>query len=211
MMYLFHGSDVEKVRRQAFAFVAAARAKQPELAYIRLAREELSPAALEEVASAGGLFVTRLLVLIDDPFSGEESVLEEKIEMLAASDNAIIILAPKLAAAQAKKITAKAAKVYEFNKAAAKEERGFNANLVNALAARDSKKLWLEVVRALRAGDPAEQIHGLLHWKARDLLEKRPSPAARELSLDLISLLMDSRRASLDLSEFLERWALAAH
>jgi len=230
MIYLFYGSDVEKTRRKAFEWVAAAKKKEPNLAYARLAREEMSEAALEDAALSGGLFVKRLLVLLDDPFQPSKKTeedgegaeekneatnfVEEKIEMLAKSDNAIIILAPKLPAAKAKKFAAIAAKSYEFNSPPSREAaRGFNSSLVNALAARDSKKLWLEVVRALRAGDPPEQIHGLLHWKARDLLEKGSRAwtpaAARALSLDLISLLMSSRRTGTDLSSSLERFALA--
>lgn len=227
MIYLFYGSDSERVRRQAFAFVEAARTKQPEAAYLRLAREELTPSTLEEIVSAGGLFVSRLLVLLDDPFpaaraSAEEeddslensALSDEDIDSLAASDNAIVILAPKLAAPKAKKLVAKATKEYKYDKAASREAaRGFNSGLVNALAARDGAKLWLEVARSLAAGDAPEQLHGLLHWKARDLLEKggrawKPEEA-RALSLGLISLLMDSRRKGLDLSEPLERFALS--
>src|ERR1035437_2442403 len=98
MIYLFYGSDVEKTRAKAFEWVAKARAKEPNLAYVRLAREELTDAALEDSALSGGLFVQRLLILIDDPFpvarakseddeSGEEIAgiaLEEHLDNLAA-------------------------------------------------------------------------------------------------------------------------------
>ncbi len=221
MIYLFHGSDVEKARAKAFEWVAKARAKEPNLAYARLAREELTPAALEDAALSGGLFVKRLLILIDDPLpagrqgsqseegeTGEENaenVLEEHLDPLAASDNAIIILAPRLAAAKAKKLAAKAVKTYEFAAPArhtGPSVSGFNANLVNALAARSREKLWLEVNRALRQGDAPEMLHGLLHWKARTMRD-------RQLSLDLISLLQSSRRSGLDLPLSLERFALS--
>lgn len=229
MIYLFHGSDVEKVRSKAFEWVAKARAKEPNLAYVRLAREELTPAALEDAALSGGLFVKRLLILIDDPFpsaraieeeesEGKEesagSVFEEHIDALAASDNAIIILAPKLATAKAKKLAAKAKMTYTYDTTATREDaRGFNANLVNALAARRREKLWLEINRALYAGDAPEMLHGLLHWKARDLMEKGSrawtSQESRQLSLSLIELLQNSRRGNLDLSLSLERFALS--
>lgn len=205
MIYLFHGSDVEKTRNKAFEWVAKARAKEPNLAYVRLASEELSSAALEDAALSGGLFVKRLLILIDDPFQ-EESVadlLEEHIDALTASDNAIIILAPKLAAAKAKKIIAKAKVEYKYDAPAALEDkRGFNSNLVNALGSRSREKLWLEINKALRAGDAPEMLHGLLHWKARDMRD-------RKLSLDLISLLQTSRRGGLDLNLALEKFALS--
>ena len=238
MIYLFRGSDVEKARTKAFEWVAKARAKEPSLAYARLAREELTPAALEDAALSSGLFVKRLLILIDDPFpyarateEDEEevsaSILEEHIGALAASDNAIVILAPKLPAAKAKKLAAKAKVEYVYDKPTARDERGFNGNLVNALAARSREKLWLEINRALRAGDAPEMLHGLLHWKARDLMEKAKAAEggspdvltsrgvrtwarkeARALSLALIALLQESRRGGLDLALSLERFAL---
>lgn len=225
MIYLFRGSDVEKARTKAFEWVAKARAKEPSLAYVRLTREELTPAALEDAALSSGLFVKRLLILVDDPFpsargadeeEGEEvsaSILEDHIEALAASDNAIVILAPKLPAAKAKKLAAKAKVEYAYDKPTAREERGFNGNLVNALAARQREKLWLEINRALRAGDAPEMLHGLLHWKARDLMEKGARAwapkEARALSLALINLLQESRRGGLDLGLSLERFALS--
>lgn len=228
MIYLFHGSDSEKVRAKAFEWVAKARAKEPNLAYVRLAREELTDAALEDAALSGGLFVQRLLILIDDPFpvarakseddeSGEEIVgtaLEEHLDNLAASDNAIIILAPKLAAAKAKKFIAKAKVEYKYDKPAAVEDkRGFNTNLVNALAARSREKLWLEINRALYVGDAPEMLHGLLHWKARDLMEKGGrawSPKeSRDLSLSLIELLQNSRRGGMGLDLALEKFAFS--
>ncbi len=228
MIYLFYGTDVEKTRAKAFEWVAKARTKEPNLAYARLAREELSDAALEDAALSGGLFVARLLVLIDDPFpaaraandeeesgeTGTASVLEEHLDALAASDNAIVILAPKLPAAKAKKIAAKAKMEYKYDKPASREvERGFNSNLVNALSARSRDKLWLEINRALSAGDAPEMLHGLLHWKARDLMEKGgrawEPQEARSLSLALIELLQNSRRGGLDLGLSLERFALS--
>ena len=205
MIYLFHGSDVEKTRTKAFEWVAKARAKEPNLAYVRLAREELSSATLEDAALSGGLFVKRLLILIDDPFQEGDSpeLLEEHIDSLADSDNAIVILAPKLAATKAKKIIAKTKVEYKYDAPTTLEDkRGFNANLVNALGSRSREKLWLEINRALRAGDAPEMLHGLLHWKARDLRD-------RKLSMDLINLLQSSRRRGMDLSLSLEHFALS--
>ena len=241
MIYLFHGNDVQKVRTKAFEWIGKARAKEPNLAYVRLAREDLTEAALLEAASVGGLLISRLLVLVDDPFpathidrddsdvsedvvrptpnvgrttSNTSNLVEEHLDVLATSDNAIVILAPKLLAAKAKKLAAKAKIEYICDLPARTEAtRGFNNALVHALATRAPERLWLEMVRALRQGDSPEMLHGLLHWKARDLMEKGShtwSPSdARELSLDLIELLMDSRRKGCDLAFSLERFALS--
>lgn len=227
MIYLFYGSDVDKARTKAFAWVAAARVKEPNLAYVRLAKEELSDAALEEAGTSHSLFAKRTLTLIDDPFAkaraseegeGDEekestSVLEDYLDRLAASENVIVILAPKLLAAKAKKIAAKAKLEYRFDLPPTREfKRGFNSGLVDALAAKNREKLWLELTRAMRQGDAPEMLHALLHWKARDIMEKgsrmwTPSEA-RKLSIDLITLLQESRRKGVELGERLERFVL---
>lgn len=216
MIYLFHGSDVEKTRTKAFEWVAKAREKEPNLAYVRLASEELTSAALEDAALSGGLFVKRLLILIDDPFQDEiyGDLLEEHLSALADSDNAIIILTPKLTAVKVKKISSKAKMVYTYDKPPALEDkRGFNRNLVDALGARSREKLWLEINRALRDGDATEMLHGLLHWKARDMMSNGSRvwtpQESRALSLSLISLLQSSRRGGMDLSLSLEKFALS--
>lgn len=225
MIYLFYGSDVGKVRDKAFAWIAGARTKEPNVAYVRLAHEEITPAALEEATLSGGLFVKRLLILLDDPFqkgrstedgegTTEDTLLEEHIDALAASNNVFVILAPELGAAKAKKIAAKAVKTYTLDAPPHQEEtRGFNANLVNALQTRSREKLWLELERALRKGDAPELLHGLLHWKARNLIEKESRAwtpeESRALSLSLIEVLQESRRKGIDLSESLERFALS--
>ncbi|MFI5260274.1 MAG: hypothetical protein ACHQU0_00535 [Candidatus Paceibacteria bacterium] len=229
MIYLFYGSDEAKVRTKAFAWVAAARAKEPNLAYVRLAREELTSATLEDATLSGGLFVSRLLILIDDPFPAARAVnddeeegdaenpasaFEEYIDALAASDNAIVILAPKLGAVKAKKLLPKVKVEYKFDAPVTREVvRGFNSNLVDALGSRSREKLWLEVNRALALGDAPEMLHGLLHWKARDIMEKGSRAwkplEARRLSLTLIELLQASRRGGLDLDLALEKFALS--
>lgn len=226
MIYLFYGNDVEKVRSKAFEWVKKAREKEPQLVYARLAREELTTASLEDITFSGGLFVKRLLVLIDDPFPHSrtqdedeqekeitESVFEEHIDELVASNNVIIVLAPKLSSAKAKKLVSKAEKAYEYT-LRAKEipERGFNANLVNALGARSREALWLEIIRAKRSGDAPEMLHGLLHWKARELMEKGSrkwtEKEARNLSLTLIELVQTARSGGPALATALERFAL---
>ncbi len=214
MIYLFHGTDVGKARAKAFAWVAAARAKAPDAAYLRLEGSEITERSLHDAIGAQGLFFAKSLVLIDDPFADEtagETVLE-LLDALAASDNPIGILAPKLPAARLKKLEAKAAKVFTEN-ALPKRDRGFNSALVNALGAKDGRALWLELAKAERAGDAPEAVHGLLHWKARDMMRKGNAKwgrdGARDLSLALIELLSDARSGDLPLGPSLERFALS--
>jgi hypothetical protein len=56
-------------------------------------------------------------------------------------------------------------------------------------------------------------LHGLLHWKARDMMQKGgpkwTKQEARTLSRELIELLSDSRGGELSLGDNLERFALS--
>jgi hypothetical protein len=214
MIYLFHGSDAGKVRAKAFQWAAAARAKAPQAPYVRFQAETLTKDALYDALSAQGLFFNHTLILIDDPFSLTESgeIVLESLKDLEASENPVAILAPKLLAARVKKIEARSAKVFEINTVQKKESRGFNSGLVNALGAKDGAALWKEIVKAHRLGDAPEMVHGLLHWKARDLIQKGSSKwkpdESRALSRALIELVSDARSGGLTLQDSLERFAL---
>lgn len=214
MIYLFHGSDAGKVRAKAFSWVAAARAKAPDAAYIRLQGSQITESAVRDAISAQGLFFAKSLILIDDPFADEEAgeTVLSLLDVLAASENPVGIVAPKLLTARLKKIEAKAAKVFKED-AVARKDRGFNSALVNALGSKDGAGLWKEIVKAEREGDVPESIHGLLHWKARDMMQKGNTKwgrdGARDLSLALILLVSDARSGDIQLGPSLERFALS--
>ncbi len=214
MIYLFHGSDSNKARAKAFQWVAAARAKRPDAPYLRLTVDAVTDESLAEAVSTQGLFFAKTLVLLDDPFSTADSseIVLKNLEHLAESQNPIAILAPKLLASRVKKIEALADKTFSFEARAA-ASRGFNGALIGALGARESAALWKEIVKALREGDAPEAVHGLLHWKARDMMQKgNPKwgkDGARKLSRELIELLSDSRSGDLPLAQALERFALS--
>lgn len=214
MIYLFHGTDVGKARAKAFAWVAASRAKAPDATYIRLQGDQITEQTLRNALLAQGLFFAKSLILLDDPFSDEEAgeTVLSMLDELAASGNPVGILAPKLLAAKTKKLEAVAAKAFKED-AIPKRDRGFNSALVNALGAKDGEALWKEIVKAERLGDAPEALHGLLHWKARDMMQKGSSvwgkDGARTLSVSLIELVSDSRSGDIPLGPALERFALS--
>jgi DNA polymerase III delta subunit len=208
VIYFFHGSDTTAVRAKAFAWVAAARAKRPDAAYIRLSADDLTENNLSAVMGTQGLFFLKTLVLIDEPFStlASSELLITHLPALAESPNPIAILAPNLLAARAKKVSAHAEKEFVCD-APKKASRGFNAALVEAFAAGKRELLWTEIMRALRAGDAPEMLHGLLHFKARELM-RRGASRGRALSRTLILLIQDARQGGLPLAQALERFAL---
>ena len=90
MIYLFHGSDTHKVRSKAFAWITAVRAKETEASYVRLSAEAIDEYSLQEIVQSQGLFFSKMLVLLDDPFS------------LTASGDAVLEALPQLATSQNK-------------------------------------------------------------------------------------------------------------
>lgn len=214
MIYLFYGTDAGKVRAKAFQWVRAARDKAPDAGYVRLGEDELTSERLNDALTAQGLFYTRMLVVLDDPFSNAETseLLFNRLDDLVSSPNPVAIIAPKLALPRVKKLEPVATKVFVFDRVAT-PGRGFNSGLADALAARNAPLLWKEIVVAQRTGDPPEMIHGLLHWKARQLMTKGgrgwTKDEARSLSIKLIALLSSSRKGDAPLTEQLEYFALS--
>ena len=215
MLYLFTGTNEEKIRAKAFAWVEATKKKEPSVSYVRISSDQIDARTLEEVTLTQGLFFSKILVLIDDPFAtvATTEVVLDAIERLAHSSNPIALLAPKLSAPTEKKITPHLEKVFREDTTTKKPAQAFNTGLVNALASRSGKNLWKELMIAKKQGDAPEMLHGLLHWKARDMMSKgsrtwKPEEA-RALSVELIELIGDSRKGGLSLSENLERFALS--
>jgi len=219
MLYVFTGTNEHSVREHAFLWVATAQKKEPHLTYVRLDGDEIDESAFELIIGSGALFVNRLLVLIDDPYATSVSALSREmlnahLDELAHTNNAIVIIAPRRGNTNQKPLLEKAIKVYVFDKKTTGAlERKFNSALVNALGERNPEKLWLEIVRAFRAGDTPEMIHGLLHWKARELIKRGSRmwtrAQARSLSINILSVLGNSRRTGSDLSLDIERYALS--
>jgi hypothetical protein len=212
MIYLFMGTDVPGVRGKASQWLAAARAKAPDASTVRLDPSAITTHALHEALGAQGLFFQKSLVVLDDPLSRAESkeATFTLLQELAATPNIVCIIAPGKEK-ELTRIATLATKTFTVD-APVPRPRGFNSALVNALAQRKGVLLWTELNKAYALGDAPEQLHGLLHWKARELL-RTPSKVwsreeARALSKNLIALLAESRSGGLTLTESLERFAL---
>jgi hypothetical protein len=97
---------------------------------------------------------------------------------------------------------------------APKKAEAFNVfAIANALANRDRKSAWLLLSSALRAGVAPENIAGMLHWKARDMVAAgRSAKYSRTelvgLSRTLVEMYHDSHRGAGDLGLLLEKFVL---
>lgn len=164
--------------------------------------EELgSDIALDELgalASTPALFGgTRTFVV---PGAVARDELLDMADALVESPHSFIFEEEKLLKGPTTILAKAGAKIVEA-KAPKKEYRFDQFGVAAALGARDKKALWLALTKALRAGEKAEALGGLLAWKARHM-----GDAA--LSRTLTYMYHDAHRGAGDLELLLERFAL---
>jgi hypothetical protein len=132
--------------------------------------------------------------------AGVREELLDFAEALAESPHTFIFEEEKLLKGPTSTLTKAGATIVE-SKVPKKEYRFDQFGVASALGARDRKALWLSLVAALRAGEKAEALGGLLAWKARQMQDAT-------LSRKLTFLYHDSHRGAGDLELLLERFAL---
>jgi len=161
--------------------------------------ESLSADELATLASTPSLFGgTRTFVLVG-ALAGREEFLD-LAEGLVESPHTFVFEEEKLLKAPTTQLEKAGAKIEVIK--VAKAERGFDPfGLTYALGARDRKKLWLALTQALRAGEKAEAIGGLLAWKARAMGDSG-------LSRALTWMYHDSHRGAGELELLLEKFSL---
>lgn len=170
-----------------------------ELKWESVAAEELAT-----LASTPALFGGERAFVLSGALGGERG--EEFLSLaegLVLSPHAFIFEEEKLLKGPTTILQEAGAKIETVKKAALPGGRqGFDPfGLTVALAARDRKRLWLAFMQALRSGEKAEAIGGLLAWKARAMGDAR-------LSRTLTFLYHDSHRGAGELELLLERFIL---
>lgn len=163
--------------------------------------EQLSTDELATLASTPTLFGGTRTFVCAGALGGERG--EEFLDVAAGlveSPHTFIFEEEKLLKAPTTALE-KAGATIEIRKTE-KKDRGFDPfGLTYALGNRDRKKLWLALEAALRAGEKAEAVAGLLAWKARAMGDAN-------LSRQLTWMYHDSHRGAGDLELLLERFTL---
>ena len=235
MLYLFHGTDHEKLRAKLASFREALHTKRPEAELFKLADEDVTPARLEELAGGQGLFERKYIVQLDRVLENADarSAVLDTLSSLADSDNVFVLVEGELDKSVLKKITKHAADVYAFETKQTTTQEFNIFSLTDALGARDKKKLWSGYIKALRAGKAPEEIHGVLFFQVKAMLLARECDNAADagmkqfpfqkakryagnfsedeltaLSRSLITTYHNARRGEGDLEENLEQWVV---
>jgi hypothetical protein len=172
------------------------RSSGEELAWEAMTSEELGA-----LASTPALFGGSRVFVLRGALADERG--EEFLALAAAfaeSPHTFVFEEEKLLKAPRTALE-KAGAIIEEGKVQKKEYRFDQFGIAAALGARDRKRLWLGLSHALRAGEKAEALAGLLAWKARQMGDAG-------LSRTLTWMYHDSHRGAGDLELLLERFAL---
>ena len=175
MLYLLHGTDTQKARAKLHKLVEGLLKKKPDASYFKLDDEKFEAALLEEYIGGQGLFANKYIVLLDKIFVNTDAkdVVLKQLKAITQSDNIFILLEETLDKKTLTKLEKQAEKVQAFElKAGGKKKADFNIfTLTDAFGARDKGKLWVLYQRALRAGSTPEEIHGILFWQLKTMLQ----------------------------------------
>ena len=174
MLYVLYGTDRDKVLIAQRELLARLKTENPGIEVFSLSEENYAPEELERYIGSTGLFNKKHIVTLLDLLEHEdygESVLKNLPDM-ADSESFFIIRDGKLSVKTAKACMEHADECTEFALPKGSEERPFSVfSLADSLGNRDKKNLWILYQEALREGLSAEEIHGLLTWQMKTLVQ----------------------------------------
>lgn len=164
--------------------------------------EAMSVGELASLASTQALFGGERSFRIAGALSGErQDEFLDLAEVFVESPHAFYLEEEKLLKAPRAALEKAGAKIEEAKAAPKKEYHFDNFGVAAALGKGNKKELWLALTLALRAGEKAEALAGLMAWKARAMKNV-------ELSRQLTFMYHDSHRGAGELELLLERFAL---
>jgi hypothetical protein len=211
MLYLFYGSDREKVR-SALGEALEKRAKKKEVLRITDAH---TVADLAASLQGPGMFGTQRAIVFDSIVGGANEemrgMLLQALESLKKSPELFFMAEASLDAATRKQIEKFAEESEKFD-APKKEKDNSIFALANALQRGDKKALWVGLMQEYAKDAAPEAVHGLLFWGAKQMLLKaraQEKAHAQALVAALAELPHEARRRGEDLEYALERFVLS--
>jgi DNA polymerase III delta subunit len=195
MIYLFYGTNKEKVRKQAQALVLGAKKKHPEAEFFKLTPDNFLESKVDELIMSQGLFYSGSIILADSLLVEEEikEILIKKIKDISESPNFFVFLEEKLNKKELEIFKKYAQKIEEYKKPekrltkkeelAEKGEKIDFFEFANALGERNKKLLWHLYQEALMEEVPSEEVHGIFFWQVKAMLTALKSKDAIEAGL----------------------------
>ena len=228
MLYVFHGSEINKSLEKARTLANSLRTKRPDATFIEVEKDSWSPAIVEENIGGQGLFSSKYIVFLNRVTENAEAKenLPDLIEVMNESANIFILLEGKLNADLKKAIEKYAEKIVEtgdvedksgsksgFKKSSSGKEEFNIFALADALASRNSLKSWTIYRKAIDSGQEIEAIIGMIFWKVKSMISATNTSVYSDKELhklltDLIKIYHDSHRGLVDAELAVEQMML---
>jgi DNA polymerase III delta subunit len=187
MLYVIHGTDIDKAREKSRALFDALREKKPDASAGEISAETVTADKIEELTQTQGLFENKQIVFMDRTLENKDvrEVILDKIDAIAESPNIFIFFEGKLTKEVLKKLEKRAEKITEYEADDAPKKPAESLfPMADALANRDKKSLWVMLRRALDDEAAPEEVHGILFWQAKSLALAAKSANAAEAGLN---------------------------
>ncbi len=191
MLYIFHGSELDKSREKAHSLISSLRTKKPDAAYIPIEADEWNLEMVKSHVESQGLFSNKYIVFLDR-ISEKAEARDEMTDLLSdmkESPNIFIVLEGAVKADLKKAFAAHAEKVVESEKVSKAEsfstKKEFNVfALGDAVGSRDPFKAWSLYREAVDGGLEAENVLGTLFWQVKSMVLARSAVSAAETGLN---------------------------
>jgi hypothetical protein len=185
MVYLLHG-DITQARVKLQSLLAKKFAQKPNASLIKVDEENWGTTSLDELIGGQGLFENAYIVAMDNLLGNKEikEVIVKRLKDMKASSNIFIFIADRINAPEKKAFEKNAEKIQEFEKHEGKKDRYNAFVLSDALASRDKKKLWVNLLDAFREDIVPEEIHGMLFWQVKSMIIASEAKNATEAGLN---------------------------
>ena len=236
MLFVFYGSEQEKLYAKSKTLITGLLKKRPDAAHVVFTDETFDPSLLNDLlfgqALFGGSFIVELSGVMARP--EVEEVLVAAFSDMATSPNIIVMREGVLTAPLKKKIERYAEKVVEITAPKKPAVERFNTFVIGDAVYRRSKKdAWAALAEAQLVGIPDEEIAGSLWFSMKALLAAGRAQSAEEAGLSpfpfqkakralsafkdgeveqmadaLISLYHEAHRGEVPMGLALERWIL---
>lgn len=226
MLYVFHGSDINKSLEKARTLANSLRAKKPDATYIEVIADNWSSSIVEENVGGQGLFSSKYIIFLNRVTENAEAKenLPDFIQIMHESTNIFILLEGKLNADLKKTVEKYAEKVVATDIIEKSSSSRFsNSNtgefnifaLADAVGSRNVLKSWTLYRQAVDSGLEAENIIGVLFWKVKTMIASRKFGGTysegelSQLLTDLIRIYHDGHRGAVDSEYAVERMMLS--
>ncbi len=190
MIYLLYGTDTTKARGKLHDLIASLIKKKPDASHIKMTDEGFDAAHLEENISGMGLFSQKTIVEMDNVFRNKEAkeIVLERIKDIGKSENIFVFLEGTLLKADLVKFEKNAEKVQVFEDGSIKDSQSKDTfkifSLTDAFGRRDKKQLWVLCTKAKMKDIADEEIHGILFWQVKAILQALNAPSAQNAGLN---------------------------